>query len=239
MEDNNKVQEKKYNNNSNYNEKISSYSYTLNPIPFEEKEKQMKEISDFLIKNSSEDSSITSTSHILDDAELLLDFKFENIYDTISQIFEKNYFIYNVEEDKIIIKNEKNNNKNYKNLLELTEKYKKKILELIYDFIKFTNYIEKVKVKIKTELGTDIILKFKANKKIFNNDNKYLNCEYRIKEIELDNYNYQELDILNKQNLVVLNDFINKIKSKINNNCEKLNVLKVNFVIIILIKLLI
>ena len=128
----------------------------------------------------------------------------------MSQILEKSTFIFNMKENKIIVNFGDNKNENYEELVDIIEKFKKKIYELFQNFDKLIEFIkivkEKIKFEIKRENEINIKLELHSIEDFKSAPIKNIICEYQTNKNNL--YKYQDENILTNKNLKKLNSFI-------------------------------
>ena len=133
--------------NSNENKSQSRFSDYLRDDDYKKEVNQIKELKK---ENNNSKNDDTSISHIVEDVNY--DKKFGDIYNEMCQILRHSLFIFTAEEDKISINYKNYKNKKYEDLIKDMENFKTKILELIDNFEKFKNFLEKVKNEIKTKI---------------------------------------------------------------------------------------
>ena len=198
--------------NTNDNKSQSRFSDYLREDDYKEEVNQIKELKINPQENKNSKNDDTSVSHIIEDVNY--DKKFGDIYNEMCQILRHSLFIFTVEKDKISINYKNDKNKKYEDLIKDMENFKTKILELIDNYEKFKNFLEKVKNEIKTKIKNrknfTIELELYENIENSRNNHKNINCKYRINKYKnLDEENFIDEDILCNISLHNFNHYIN------------------------------
>ena len=207
------------NQKENSNEKESQrFSDFLREEDYKEEVNHIKDKAINSQENKSSKNDDTSISHIVEDVNY--DYKFGDIYNEMCQILRHSVFVFNVDEDKISINYKNNKNKKYEDLIKDIEKFKSKVTEIIDNFEKFKNFLEKVKNEIKTKIkkrnNFNIELELYEKTENCKPNHKYIDCKFKLNEfndfegksfiykdilynIQLENF-HNCLDILNDDN---------------------------------------
>ena len=151
--------------------KTERFSDLVKGKSYEEEVNKIKEL-----KLNSQENDYTSISHIVEDVNF--DSKIGDIYNEMSQIFKNSIFYFAVEGDKISVGYKNGKNKKYEELLKDMETFINKTSELIDNYNKLKQFLEKVKKKIQDVKinNFDIELELYENNENSNYNYKNIDC---------------------------------------------------------------
>ena len=216
---NNNSNSKEVGNENNDIEKDNTYrlSNIIKGNSYIEEINKQKEISFFNEPEDIKSDEDTTNSHIIDEINSsMINFKEMNsVCKDMSLILYESNFIYNFKEEEFKIQYGNNIIKEYKELIALVEKYKKKIFKLFDDFFRLVQFLEKVREEIKkgfiNELELEIKLKLYTKKE--SNDNGIIknieyNIKYSYKNKLISDSSFNDNNILNNLEPIGLKTFI-------------------------------